>query len=73
MLSKKANETHLTVVNTNFCTQGRAMASAFTYDPLTALAWVQSQTSMCRIGGGRSGTGRGFCPNTLVSCVSVIP
>jgi len=49
------------------------MALAFMYDPLTALAWVQSQTRMCGIGGGQSGTGRGFSPNTLVSCVSLIP
>jgi len=49
------------------------MALAFMYDPLTALAWVQSQTRMSGIGGGQSGTGRCFCPNTLVSCVTVIP
>ena len=41
--------------------------------PLTAEVRVPFRDSAREVCGGQSGTGRGFCPNTLVSCVSVIP
>jgi len=40
------------------------MAQVVTCQPVTAEAHVQSQASICRICGGKSGTGTGFSPST---------
>jgi hypothetical protein len=49
------------------------MGRAVSRRPLTAEAWLRSQVSPCEIRGGRSGTGVGSSPSTLVSLVSFIP
>jgi hypothetical protein len=43
-----------------------AMPQVVTCQPVTAEAHVQSQASICRICGGKSGNGTGFSPSTSV-------
>jgi len=41
--------------------------------PLTEEAQVPSQSSTCNIYGGHSGVGKGFCRNSVLPLVSIIP
>jgi len=44
------------------------MAQVFSHQPLAAEFWVRSQASLCKIGGGQSGTGTSVFLSTSVPC-----